>query len=74
LMIVEEALISRYGCWTVLIKLRFSNEGGKINQHALKRNVISFSQDPKSVVKNLNILPLIVIGIIVGHCCNSFHW
>ncbi len=74
LMIVEEALIACYGCWTILIKLRFSNKGGKIDQHGLKGNVISFSQDPKSVVKLLDILPLIVIGIIVWHCCNSFHW
>jgi hypothetical protein len=55
LMIVEEALIACYGCCTILIKLRFSSKGGKIDQHALKGNVISFSQDSKTDVKHIAI-------------------
>jgi hypothetical protein len=57
-MIIEEVLIACYRCQTILVKLRFSNKGGKTSQHALKGNVVSFSQDPKSVIKLLNILPL----------------
>jgi hypothetical protein len=50
--------IARYHCWTIWIKLSYSNKGGKIHQHALKGNVVNFSQDPKNVVKLLDILPL----------------
>jgi hypothetical protein len=77
LMIVEEALIACYGCWTTLIKLRFSNKGGKIDQHALKGNAINFSQDPKSVVKILDILRLLslesLFDIVVIHFIGSTH-
>jgi len=50
--------IACYHCRTILIKLRYSNKGGNIRQHALKGNVVNFSQDPESVVKSLDILAL----------------
>jgi hypothetical protein len=50
--------IAHYHCWTILIKLRYSNKGAKTCQHEIKWNVVSFPQDPKNVVKFLNILPL----------------
>jgi len=51
-------VIACYRSWTILIKLRYSNKGGEIRQHALKGHVVSFSQDPENVGKNLDILPL----------------
>jgi len=57
LTMVEETLIARYCCRTILVKLRYTNKGSTIGQHALKGNVVSFRQDPKSVVKLLDTLP-----------------
>jgi hypothetical protein len=74
LMIVEEALIACYHCRTILIKLRFSNKGRKIGQHALKGNVVNFSQDPESVIKLLDILPLSLeslSNIVIVHFVGS---
>ncbi len=50
--------IACYHCWTILIKSRYSNKRGKIHQHALEGNVVSFSQDPENAIKFLDILPL----------------
>jgi hypothetical protein len=58
LMMVEETLIARYCCYTILVKLRYINKGNTIGQHAFKGNVVSFAQDPKSAVKLLDTLPL----------------
>jgi len=59
LTIIEEALITHYHCQTILIKLRYSNKGGKTSQHALKGNVVSSSQDLESAIKLLDISPLL---------------
>jgi hypothetical protein len=76
LMIIEEALITHYHCQTILIKLRYSNKGGKTSQHALKGNVISFSQNPESAIKLLDILLLSLeslFDIVVVHFIGSSH-
>jgi hypothetical protein len=60
----------------MLIKLRYSNKEGKTSQHALKGNVVSFSQDPESVIKLLDILPLSLeslFDIVVVHFIGSSH-
>jgi hypothetical protein len=44
LTMVEETLITRYHCPTILFKLRYTNKGGITCQHALKGNVVSFAQ------------------------------
>jgi hypothetical protein len=49
---VEETLIARYHCHTILVKLRYTNKGSTIGQHAP-----NFAQDLESAIKFLNILP-----------------
>jgi len=51
---VEETLRTRYHCRTILIN---TNKGSTTCQHALKRNVVSFAQDPESAIKLLDTLP-----------------
>jgi hypothetical protein len=55
---VKDIPISRYRCWTILFKLRYTNKGGIIEQHALKSNVLSFTQDLEHVIELLGELPL----------------
>jgi len=55
--------IACYHYWTILIKLRYSNKGGNIRQHALKGNVVNFSQDLENVAKILDILPLSLVSL-----------
>jgi hypothetical protein len=57
LTMVEETLMACYHCFTILIKLRYTNKGRRTCQHALKRNIVNFAQNPKSVIELLNILP-----------------
>jgi len=54
---VEETLIARYHCHTILVKLRYTNKGSTIGQHAPKGNIVNFAQDLESAIKFLNILP-----------------
>jgi hypothetical protein len=54
---VEETLIACYRCRTVLIKLRYSSNI-IIGQSALKRNIISFSQNPEEAIKLIKTLPI----------------
>jgi len=54
LTMVEETLITRYRCPTILIN---TNKGSTTSQHALKRNVVSFAQDSESAIKLLDTLP-----------------
>jgi hypothetical protein len=59
---------------TILIKLRYLNKGGKIGQHALKGNVVSFAQDLESAIKLLDILSLESLSdIVVVHFVGSSH-
>jgi hypothetical protein len=46
LMMVEKTLITRYHCYTILVKLKYTNKGSTTCQHALKGNVVNFAQDP----------------------------
>jgi len=54
LIIAEETLIAQY--WMILFKLKYTNKGGMIGQHALKGNVISFAQKFKHAIELLNEL------------------
>ncbi len=75
-MMVEETLITRYHCHTILVKLRYTNKGSTTCQHALKRNVVSFAQDPESAIKLLNTLPSSLKSLsdtIVVHFVGSSH-
>jgi hypothetical protein len=56
LIIAEETLIAQY--WMILFKLKYTNKGRMIGQHAVKRNVISFAQKFKHAIELLNELPL----------------
>ncbi len=61
LMIVEKALITRYCCQTILIKLRYSNKGGKT---CFKRKCIQFFTRSWKCCKTFRHIAS-VIGIIV---------
>jgi hypothetical protein len=58
LTMVEETLITRYHCWTILFILRYTNKGGITCQHTLKGNVVSFAQDSEHTIELLGELPL----------------
>jgi hypothetical protein len=76
LTMVEETLITHYRCHTILVKLRYTNKGKTIGQHAFKGNVVKFAQDPKSVVKLLDTLPSSLkslYDIIAIHFVGSSH-
>jgi hypothetical protein len=51
LTMVKETLMAHYLCCTILIKLRYTNKGRTISQHALKGNIVKFAQNPKSAIK-----------------------
>ncbi len=55
---VKDIPISRYRRQTILFKLRYTNKGGIIQQHAFKGNVLSFAQDPEHAIKLLGELQL----------------
>jgi hypothetical protein len=57
LTMVEETLMAHYRCCTILIKLKYTNKARTTCQHALKGNIVNFSQNPKSAIKLLNRLP-----------------
>jgi hypothetical protein len=57
-------------------QIKIFKQRGKKCQHALKGNVVNFPQDPKSVVKLLDILPLSLESlsdIVVVHFVGSPH-
>jgi hypothetical protein len=56
LTMVKETLIAHFRCHTILVKVRYINKGGITCQHALKRNIISFVQNPKNAIKLLDRL------------------
>jgi len=58
LTMVEEILIARYHCRTILFKLKYTNKGVIKGQHAFKGNVVSFAQDHEHAIEILNELPL----------------
>jgi hypothetical protein len=73
---VEETLITHYHCCTILVKLRYINEGSTTCQHAFKRNVVSFAQDLESAIKLLDTLPSSLESLsdtIVLHFVGSSH-
>jgi hypothetical protein len=57
-LMMEEILITCYHCHTILVKLRYTNKGSTIGQHALKENVVSFAQNLENGIKLLDTLPL----------------
>ncbi len=57
-LMMEETLMTCYCCHTILVKLKYTNKGSTIGQHALKEDVVNFAQNLKSVIKLLNTLPL----------------
>jgi hypothetical protein len=76
LTMVEETLIARYHCHTILVKLRYTNKGSTIGQHAPKGNIVNFAQDLKSAIKFLNILPSSFKSLndtIIMHFVESSH-
>ncbi len=57
-LMMEETLMTCYCCHTILVKLKYTNKGSTIGQHALKEDVVNFAQNFKSVIKLLDTLPL----------------
>ncbi len=76
LTMVEETLIARYHCQTILFKLIYTNKHGIIGQHALKGNVVIFAQDLECAIEILIELPLSLESLfdfIVVHFVGNTH-
>jgi hypothetical protein len=76
LTMVEETLIARYHFWTILFKLRYTNKGGIIGQHALKGNIVSFAQNFEHAIEVLDELPLSLESLsdfVFVHFVNNTH-
>jgi hypothetical protein len=75
-LMIEKTLMTCYHCHTILVKLRYTNKGSTTNQHAFKKNVVSFAQNLESAIKLLDALPLSLkslSNIIVVHFVGSSH-
>jgi len=73
---VEETWISHYHCCTILVKFKYTNKEESTCQHAFKEHIVSFAQNPKSVIKLLNTLSSSLeslINIIVINFVGSLH-
>ena len=77
---VEETLIARYRCRTILIKLQYSSDI-ITGQSALKGNIIYFSQNPEEAIKLIKTSPIslktlsdVVVVHFVGTKTSSFKY
>jgi len=76
LTMVEETLITRYHCRTILFKLRYTNKGSITGQHTLKGKVISFVKNSKHATELLGEFPLSLESLsnfVIVHFVGSTH-